>query len=161
MALELKTVVVAGRPRVFLSGDIIEGSRFEALSAQLPAGAALDVSGVRRINSYGVMRWMEFVQGRAEAGVPFVLERCSPAFVAQLNMVAGFDGGMPVGSVLTPYFCATCDEEQLADLELTGSQAVTVAASLPCPRCGESMEFDDLTDTYLAFDLRRRMGAVQ
>jgi len=74
--------------------------------------------------------------------------------VAQLNMITNFRGDAKIRSVLAPYHCPTCDQEHDAVIELEGKADVSPALQLPCPTCGNPMEFDELPDSYLAFSQR-------
>src|SRR5688572_23297050 len=100
-----------GKAIVELSGAFTESGDFGALLAKLPAEFVFDLSGVSRINSQGVRQWVGFLNSVRQAGKRFALERCSPAVVAQLNMVSTFDGGGQVRSVLAPFLCTECNIE--------------------------------------------------
>src|SRR6185503_2403667 len=67
---------------------------------------SIDLGGVRRVNSLGVRRWIEFV--RALQGKTVSLTRCSPAVVELLNSIHEFKGHATIQSILLPYSCEQC-----------------------------------------------------
>src|SRR5207237_493782 len=79
---------------------------------------------------------------------------CSPAIVAQLNLVNNFTGGGGVVySFYAPYFCAECNKERTR-LLLTDEIATMDPPKAPlfrCDECENPMDFDDLEDSYFAF----------
>ena len=138
-----------GGQRVKLAGEITETANLGELLARLSGAVLLDTAGVRRINSTGVREWVEFVRGARGKGITLVLERCSVAFVHQLNLNAIFRGQSAVRSVYAPYFCPQCNAEHALLIDL--DSAPRIEPEPPCPTCGSAMEFDDLPDKYLAF----------
>jgi hypothetical protein len=54
-----------------------------------------------------------------------------------------------VKSVLAPYFCTQCAAAHVQLLDL--SRPVSLDTKVPCPSCGNPMQFDDLPDIYLSF----------
>ncbi len=149
MNLNFKFQVRAGETCVALMGEITEATDFSVLARHLPSGFAFDLSGISRINSYGVLAWSRFVKQLKTDGKTFAFERCSPPIVAQLNMVANFAGGAPIRSIQSPFFCESCSHEHTVDLELGPDSLSRLSGSHPCPKCGEAMVFDDLPETYL------------
>jgi len=141
-----------GRTLVALNGEFTEASDFASLLPQLASPVTLDLSGVRRINSAGVREWVNFAAALRKQANDVVLERCSVPVVHQMNMIANFRGDSPVRSIYAPYFCTSCNREHAELVEL--SQNVSLADSLPCPKCGATMEFDDLPDQFLSFHER-------
>ncbi|MCA9548940.1 MAG: hypothetical protein KC933_02825 [Myxococcales bacterium] len=139
--------------RLVLSGDITEAADFSFLGAlQGAERVAIKLDGVDQINSCGVREWIHFITELSESGVPCDLERCSPAFVRQLNMISNFSGAAAVRSVVAPYYCETCGHQTSRVLELTEGQAPpAIEERVVCPKCGGEAEFDDLPGTYLAF----------
>lgn len=144
-----------GIARVVLEGEITQDADFSRMLAELPDELVFDLASVRRINSSGVHRWINFVQALKQSGKRFALEQCSVAVVRQLNLLPIFSGGAEVRSVQAPYFCTRCDEVQHRLITLDDRAVEQINAPFPCPKCGELMEFDDLLDEFLAF----RQGA--
>ena len=133
---------------VKLQGNVTESSNFAELAPQLTGDVCLDLAGVRRVNSAGVREWIDFVSGLKSRLTKLSFIRCSVAIVHQLNMIEGFGGGAEIKSAYAPYFCTKCNSEHADLLELSGP--VTIQDTLPCPKCGGSMEFDELPQ-YLSF----------
>ncbi len=137
--------------RVELAGEIDASFTVPATDA---GGGALvvDLSGVRRITSFGVREWIRFLQAVSAPRIYFTGAR--PALVAQFNMVAGFAGHGVVVSLYLPYLCPSCDTESEVLLDLRTRFDVVKTGAVPdaaCPRCGEPSELDDLPETYFGF----------
>ncbi len=138
--------------RVVLSGDVTENANLGQLLGQLPQGPlALDLSGIKRINSVGVREWIQFVDGLKKAGRSFTLERCSVPIVGQLNMISNFAGGAKVRSFFAPFYCSNCNSEQPKLIDATNDPASQLSSPDKCSACGGELEFDDLPDAFLAF----------
>ena len=139
---------------VKLAGVIDEDNDLGGLAEKLGAGTAIiDVSEVERINSCGVRDWVNWL-GRAEKnGANVVLIECSPAIVAQINLVNNFTGQGVVKSFYAPYFCPNCDIEKALLVETADLQNVRPfqAPSCRCDECDGPMDFDDMEDSYFAF----------
>jgi anti-anti-sigma regulatory factor len=111
----------------------------------------LNLAKVERINSCGVRDWIRWVQDLERRGNSIHLVQCSPAVIAQINMVRNFCGALGhVISFQAPYLCETCDEER-EETFLSASISGKEAPPALCQTCGEQMEFDDLPDSYFAF----------
>jgi hypothetical protein len=82
-----------------------------------------------------------------------VLVECSPAIVAQINLVHNFTGGGAVKSFFAPYFCPACDLEKVLLIEAAemGGQATPAAPTCRCDECDGVMDFDDMEESYFAF----------
>jgi len=147
--------------RIFVSGAITEEADFQPLIALGGDGRlSLDLAGVEEINSCGVREWIHFVRRLSEQAPSYDLVRCSPAIVRQLNMVSNFRGSGRVGSVMLPYYCGGCGEEQFRLLELPPEGASPAIANfVPCTSCGGEAEFDDLPESYVGFLARTQNGS--
>lgn len=141
-------------PKAVLTGDIVEDCGLARLADELPEDAALDLAGVRHINSFGVREWLGFIGERRRRGGKLVLERCSTAVVNQMNLVAGFVEGAEVRSVMLPFYCETCNREENRLLDVTGPKPPEVPPAVRCSVCGDEAEFDDVPESFLTF-LRR------
>ncbi len=109
--------------------------------------------GVTRINSCGVRDW---VQALAQAKLTSLVYReCPMPIVKQLNAVPAFLSGATVESILAPYFCESCDKDQLcllsADEFATGAPPVRA-----CETCQKPMKFDAIPAQYLGFAKRTK-----
>lgn len=123
-----------------------------AAHAALQRSLILDVGGIKRINSLGVRAWIEFMKKLSGRAIRF--QRCSAAFVEQLNMVSDFRGDATVETFLAPYVCQTSGDvfyEELTIGKDTKKGDFESIKSRPCKRCPEPMIFDDLPERYLYF----------
>jgi anti-anti-sigma factor len=139
---------------VKMSGVIDEDNELQSLADKLAAGTAvIDVSEVERINSCGVRDWVNWLSKAEKNGANVVLIQCSPAIVAQINLVNNFTGQGVVKSFFAPYFCPNCDIEKVLLVEardMAGHQPFK-APSCRCDECDGPMDFDDMEESYFAF----------
>ena len=143
--------VVGDVTRIRMVGEITEASDFLSLLDGLPERGVIDLEGVRRINSAGAREWVNFTEGLQKRGRSVTLDRCSVAFVHQMNLISNFRGHSKVLSCLAPYFCGKCNKEHPITIDLSTGSAPVLADALACPDCGSQMEFDDLPEHYLSF----------
>jgi anti-anti-sigma regulatory factor len=139
---------------VKLSGVIDEDNDLGSLSEKIGSGTAvIDVSEIERINSCGVRDWVNWLGRTEKNGASVVLVECSPAIVAQINLVNNFTGQGVVKSFYAPYFCPNCDIEKALLVETADVQGVRPfqAPSCRCDECDGPMDFDDMEDSYFAF----------
>jgi anti-anti-sigma regulatory factor len=138
---------------VKLAGVIDEDNELTELTDKIHGGTVvIDLGEVDRINSCGVRDWVNWL-GKVESNnVDVVLVECSPAIVAQINLVNNFTGSGVVKSFYVPYFCPECDEEKVLLCET--AEMGPGPAEPPICRCDECdlvMDFDDMPDSYFAF----------
>jgi anti-anti-sigma regulatory factor len=137
-----------------LAGVIDEDNELGSLVDRLGAGTSvIDLAEIERINSCGVRDWVNWL-GRAEKkGAEMILVECSPAIVAQINLVNNFVGNGAVKSFYAPYFCPSCDLEKvlLVDMEEMAGQDRPKAPVCRCDECDGVMDFDDMEESYFAF----------
>jgi anti-anti-sigma regulatory factor len=138
---------------VKLGGVIDEDNELSDLVDKIPAGTAvIDLGEIERINSCGVRDWVNWLSKLETNGTRSVLVECSPAIVAQINLVNNFTGSGVVKSFYVPYFCPECDEEKVllteaADMGPPPHEPPTCR----CDECDLVMDFDDMPDSYFAF----------
>jgi anti-anti-sigma regulatory factor len=139
---------------VKLSGVIDEDNELGALGDKLGTNTAvIDVSEIERINSCGVRDWVNWLSKAEKGGAKVVLVECSPAIVAQINLVNNFLGQGQVKSFYAPYFCPNCDLEKVLLVEtrdMAGAHPFK-APSCRCDECDGPMDFDDMEESYFAF----------
>src|SRR4051812_37450743 len=114
----------------------------------------LDTGGVKKISSFGIREWVDFMTAASKQAKNTVLIECAPKVVDQLNMVANFAGGGRVFSFYAPFRCDYCDSEQRVLLEVNKDWEAIKSMKLadrPCPSCKESMYFDEDGSTYFSF----------
>jgi anti-anti-sigma regulatory factor len=138
---------------VKLSGVIDEDNELQDLTDKIPAGmAVIDLSEIERINSCGVRDWVNWLTRIEKNGAKPVLVECSPAIVAQINLVNNFTGNGVVKSFFAPYFCPNCDREKVLLVEASElGPPPHKAPTCRCDECDGVMDFDDMEDSYFAF----------
>ena len=140
-----------GRVRVELRGELTERFVLASVRPQLRDQVVLDLAGITRINSPGIRQWINFLQEAESRAESVRLQRCSVAFTRQLSLVGNAGGGAQIDSVMAPYFCDLCRAEDARLVEVSGGEIPDVDDDVPCPECGEPMEFDDFPDVYFSF----------
>ncbi len=143
--------VGGSRTTVVFEGEILEQVDFHELEGKLVGDLEFDMRGIRRVNSTGAHRWVEFVRSLPSAArLAFV--HCSPAIVLQVNLIHGFVGRGAIRSFYAPYSCERCDRNHL---ELLRSRDVRksgwLAPDIDCTACKVPMAFDDDPVRYFAF----------
>jgi anti-anti-sigma regulatory factor len=138
---------------VKLSGVIDEDNELTDLTEKIPSGTTvIDLSEIERINSCGVRDWVNWLTRIEKGGAKVVLVECSPAIVAQINLVNNFTGGGAVKSFFAPFFCPNCDREKVLLVESAELGAAPhKAPTCRCDECDGVMDFDDMEDSYFAF----------
>lgn len=138
---------------VKLSGVIDEDNELTDLSDKIPPGTAvIDLGEVERINSCGVRDWVNWLNSVEKNNTSVVLVECSPAIVAQINLVNNFTGNGAVKSFYVPYFCPECDEEKVLLVETADmGPPPHEPPTCRCDECDLVMDFDDMPDSYFAF----------
>jgi len=138
---------------VKLGGVIDEDNELGELVEKIPNGTAvIDLGEIERINSCGVRDWVNWLSKLETNGTRSVLVECSPAIVAQINLVNNFTGNGVVKSFYVPYFCPECDEEKVLLVE-AGDMGPPPhePPTCRCDECDLVMDFDDMPDSYFAF----------
>ena len=138
---------------VKLGGVIDEDNELTDLVDKIPAGTAvIDLGEIERINSCGVRDWVNWLSKLETNGTRSVLVECSPAIVAQINLVNNFTGNGVVKSFYVPYFCPECDEEKVLLVEASDmGPPPHEPPTCRCDECDLVMDFDDMPDSYFAF----------
>ncbi len=138
---------------VKLGGVIDEDNQLAELVDNIPQGTAvIDLGEIERINSCGVRDWVNWLSKLEANGTRSVLVECSPAIVAQINLVNNFTGSGVVKSFYVPYFCPECDEEKVLLVEASDmGPPPHEPPTCRCDECDLVMDFDDMPDSYFAF----------
>jgi anti-anti-sigma regulatory factor len=138
---------------VKLSGVIDEDNELTTLADKIPGGTVvINLGEVDRINSCGVRDWVNWLGRIEKSSARPVLVECSPAIVAQINLVNNFTGTGVVKSFFAPYFCPNCDREKVLLVEAAElGSAPHKAPTCRCDECDGVMDFDDMEDSYFAF----------
>jgi anti-anti-sigma regulatory factor len=138
---------------VKLTGVIDEDNELGDLVDKIPPGTAvIDLGEIERINSCGVRDWVNWLGKLESNATKVVLVECSPAIVAQINLVNNFTGSGVVKSFYVPYFCPECDEEKVLLVEAADmGPPPHEPPTCRCDECDLVMDFDDMPDSYFAF----------
>ena len=146
---------------VKLGGVIDEDNELADLADKIPVGTAvIDLGEIERINSCGVRDWVNWLSKLETNGTRSVLVECSPAIVAQINLVNNFTGNGVVKSFYVPYFCPECDEEKVLLVESSDmGPPPHEPPTCRCDECDLVMDFDDMPDAYFAFLSNQRKVA--
>ncbi len=137
-----------------LAGVIDEDNELFDLLDQLGAGTVvINLADIERINSCGVRDWVNWLAKLEKKGAKVVFVECSPAIVAQINLVNNFTGNEVVKSFYAPYFCPSCDLEKVLLIEMDEMKAMDSpkAPVCRCDECDGVMDFDDMEESYFAF----------
>jgi anti-anti-sigma regulatory factor len=134
-----------------LIGDIGEGADFAKLLDTPAPKIVLDLEHVQRINSTGIREWINVISVLEKQGKALEFQRCSLAFVQQLNMVSNVRGHAVVSSIFAPYYCERCDDTYARLVEIEGVAQIHLEPELACPKCRCIMELDDEPEYLLAF----------
>src|SRR5688500_12384016 len=141
MRVELQAFAVeqgADGQTVHLRGVIDENADL-GFFARLQGAVTVNLTAVRRTNSYRVRSWIEAIRLLPkDARLRFV--ECPPPVVDQINMVAGFLGSGRVESFYAPMACRSCGHEMDALFEVvTCRNAGGRIPAVPCPKCSSAM----------------------
>ena len=137
------------------AGTIDEGFEGKKLGATVAGDVlVLDLGGVKKISSFGIREWVDFIVAAGKQVRSMILIECSPKVVDQLNMVANFAGGGRVFSFYAPFRCDYCDSEHRVLLQVDKDHETIKSMKLaerPCPSCKEGMYFDEDGATYFSY----------
>jgi anti-anti-sigma regulatory factor len=114
----------------------------------------LDLGGVKKISSFGIREWIDFVSTASKLVRSMILIECTPKVVDQLNMVANFAGGGRIFSFYAPFRCDYCDSEHRELLQVDRDHETIKSMKLaerPCPACKEAMYFDEDGATFFSY----------
>lgn len=136
---------------LWLSGELNEKIKVEQLQAAAPEGPTLriDCAAIKRVNSFGVRTWMDYLDACEQRGVRVTLRALSPAMVAQCKLIRNFLSAAKVESFIGLFECTACNGETF---ELVETRTRTFPEP-SCPRCGGTTQVpDDLTLYQPLFD---------
>jgi anti-anti-sigma regulatory factor len=138
-----------------LAGVIDEDNELTSLEDKITGGpVVLDLSEIDRINSCGVRDWVNWLGRIEKTGARLVFINCSPAIVAQINLVHNFTATGIVKSFYAPYYCPRCQKEKQLRLEtrdLVTQAPISQAPTCRCDECDGPMDFDDIEESYFSF----------
>ena len=116
----------------------------------------VDLGAVKKISSFGIREWVDFISTASSKVRSLVLIECAPKVVDQLNMVANFAGSGRVFSFYAPFRCDYCDSEHRVLLQVDRDFETIKSMKLAdraCPSCKEAMYFDEDGATFFSYVL--------
>jgi anti-anti-sigma regulatory factor len=138
------------------AGIINETFDGKRLAASIKAKTlVLDFGEVRRVSSFGIREWADFIQTVERSVQRVIAIEVPPKVVDQLNMVSRFLGTKGVVySVYVPYRCDYCDIDSRVLLTLDRDRAAIVSHDPPertCEVCSRAEYFDEDAATFFSY----------
>jgi len=138
-----------------LSGTVDESFEGKKLADGLKAATLiLDLGDIRKVSSFGIREWVDFITAVGKHIDRILLVECAPKIVDQLNMVANFAGNGRVYSFYAPYHCDYCDRDDRVLLQIDRDHELIKSmkpAQRPCGQCGELQYFNEDPITYFSY----------
>jgi anti-anti-sigma regulatory factor len=137
-------------------GTIDESFDGRRLASTIKTGVLLlDLGGVRRISSFGIREWSDFIAGVERSADQVIAIECATRVVDQLNMVASFLGRKgQVFSFYAPYRCDYCDVDRRTLFHMDRDSAAIRSMRPPeqlCETCSRPSYFDEEPSAYLSY----------
>ncbi|MEZ4401575.1 MAG: hypothetical protein R3B06_16235 [Kofleriaceae bacterium] len=138
-----------------LAGTIDEAFEGKRLAESVRASTLiLDLGDIRKVSSFGIREWVDFVNGVGKVAQRIVLVECAPKIVDQLNMVGNFAGAGRIYSFYAPYHCDYCDRDDRVLLQVDRDHELIKSmkpAQRACGNCGELQYFNEDPVTYFSY----------
>ncbi len=138
-----------------LSGTIDEAFEGKKLAETIKAQTLiLDLGDIRKVSSFGIREWVDFINGVGKHSERIVLVECAPKIVDQFNMVANFSGTGRVYSFYAPYHCDYCDKDDRVLYQIDRDFEVIKSMKppqRPCTQCGEMQYFNEDPITFFSY----------
>ena len=137
-------------------GTIDESFDGRRLAAGLKATTLiLDMGAVRKISSFGIREWTDFIKTCERSVDTLIAIECTPKVVDQLNMVSQFLGTKGrVFSLYAPYRCDYCDIDRKILLQVDRDAAAIRSQRPPeqlCETCSRPSYFDEEPASFFAY----------
>ncbi|MBU1533670.1 hypothetical protein KKF84_00025, partial [Myxococcota bacterium] len=152
--LDVRKVVEDKIMALQLNGIIDESFNGKQLAEGLKETLIVDLSGVRRISSFGIREWMEFLHIAESKCESIFYIQCPSRIIDQFNMVANFGGKGQVVSFYAPYHCDFCEEDHSVLIDVADQFDNIKESTLPdraCATCSESEYLDEDAETFLSY----------
>jgi anti-anti-sigma regulatory factor len=127
-------------------GTIDEDFNGVEVAEQAKGTLILDLGEVRRISSFGIREWVDFIKAAEQKSHSIYFIECSPKILDQFNMVANFGGSGKILSFYAPYRCDYCDDDRRRLVQVDESYELIQNLTLPevpCDSCGNPEYFDE------------------
>lgn len=103
----------------------------------------IHLARVEHLNALGVRDFVTWVRDLEARGNTLYFVHCPPPVIAQVNQVRNFAGARGhVLSFLAPYFCETCEREQLETFLTQDVRTLTSPPAGLCHACGGGLSFE-------------------
>ncbi|MGM0596492.1 MAG: STAS domain-containing protein [Myxococcota bacterium] len=152
--LEVKKVVDNNILALQLNGNIDESFNGKQLADGLKDILIIDFSGVKRISSFGIREWLEFLKIANDKCEAIYYIKAPSRIIDQFNMVANFGGKGEILSFFAPYHCDFCDEDhsRLVDVQDKFDEIKELnLPDHPCEECGEAEYLDEDPESFLSY----------
>jgi hypothetical protein len=151
-----------GGVTAILSGVMDEFSNFDPIQPPSSGILVLDLKGVHRCNSMGILRWGKFFKN-LDPKLVVKLQNCSTIMVKQFNIFAGLlaHPGLEVESFYVSYTCLNCgaSEEVFVNADDAPDACEDFGESKrKCTSCPGEMELDEWPEKQFLF-LKRKKAA--
>lgn len=134
--------------KFFLKGAINENSELNEIFSKISGPTVFDLSGVEKINSIGIHRWVPLIKASSEK-YSIEIERLSYSLAIQAGSILNLFGKAKINSILAPYFCAKCERDYLVELSTQAICATKNEIPLAsCKSCTSEMTFDELPQYF-------------
>jgi len=152
--LEVRKIVEDRIIALQLNGTIDESFNAKQIAEGIKDTLIVDLSGVKRISSFGIREWVEFLKIANEkcSGIYFI--KCPPRIIDQFNMVANFGGKGRILSFFAPYHCDYCERDDNILLEVADHYDLIKDKKLPdqpCEKCGNAEYLDEDPESFLSY----------
>jgi len=160
LALNFRVETQGSLQILFLNGDVDENADFSKISLNPGGALAIDLKGIRHLNSLGLRNWL-FWSKTLKYPDGLVLRNCPNAVMNQINILSGF---LPMHAIVesleVPFWCESCGHrfsymaQRSKDyMEATTDEAAKVLMSFhqKCPACSAEADADILPQKHFRF----------
>jgi anti-anti-sigma regulatory factor len=154
--LSIDKFVEGGITCLRFQGTIDEAFDGKRLASSIKAQTLiLDMGSVRKISSFGIREWVDFVKASERSVEAIIAIECTPKVVDQLNMVSQFLGTKgKVFSFYAPYRCDYCDVDRRVLFQVDRDQMAIRTLRPPeqlCETCSRPSYFDEEPASFFAY----------
>ncbi len=152
--LEVRKIVEEKITALQFNGTIDESFNSKQIAEGIKDTLIVDLSGVRRISSFGIREWLEFLKVANERCEAIYFIKCPPRLIDQFNMVANFGGKGRILSFFAPYHCDYCERDDSILLEVADHFDTIKDKKIPdqpCEKCGNAEYLDEDPDSFLSY----------
>jgi hypothetical protein len=135
-------------------GTIDENFDGPGVARGLEGQLIISLEKVRRITSFGIRQWVDFIMAASQTASAIYFIECAPRIVDQFNMVANFGGRGMILSFYAPFRCDQCGAERMKLIQVDRDREMIRGMNLEgdlCPNDNSQEYFDDDPDTYLSY----------